>query len=58
MKCPTCKEEIRPDNLGLDDEQCQACWEAYCDRTWWEFMGKFEAALEASGQLTNLEGQQ
>ena len=43
MICPKCKKEST-DNWPLEingkvvDGGCQECWEAECDKKWWEAM--------------------
>lgn len=38
IACPTCGVPSLLEEMGLDDKQCQICWERYCSRTWWEMV--------------------
>ena len=46
-KCPNCGE-LNDDDwpLVIDGETkeggCQACWEAECDKSWWEYLEMIE----------------
>jgi hypothetical protein len=34
--CVDCGKQFDPaDSMMGDQGQCQNCWEAHCDRTWW-----------------------
>jgi len=51
MKCPRCGEENTanwPLIVGgeLKDGGCQTCWEAECDKIWWETWKKAVAFAE------------
>jgi len=37
--CTECHEEPAEWDFG-EDAYCQMCWEAECDRTWWEMMDR------------------
>ena len=47
MNCPMCNES-NDDNwpVSINDEivwgGCQKCWEAECDKSWWEAVEEFE----------------
>ncbi len=44
--CVDCKQEFDPrESLMGDEGQCQLCWEAQCDRSWWECMRRLDEAL-------------
>lgn len=53
---PTCKPDLQVqfckcgephDGWPGDDggELCQMCWEAQCDRSWWEYMRRLDEVL-------------
>jgi len=44
--CTNCGREFDPRESLMGEEcQCQLCWEAECDRSWWEYMGQLDASL-------------
>jgi hypothetical protein len=44
--CVDCGQEFDPcESLMGDEGQCQLCWEAVCDRSWWEYMRRLDEVL-------------
>ena len=44
--CFDCGEEFDPrDSLMGEEGQCQDCWEAECDRSWWAMMKRLDEVL-------------
>ncbi len=44
MKCKICGCECSTEDLWLDTF-CQECWEAECDKTWWEYIKSLSKIL-------------
>jgi len=40
--CTDCNSPLTSENIGLDDERCQDCWESLCSKGWWEMIRAIE----------------
>ena len=44
--CTDCGKPFNPrESLMGEEGQCQLCWEAQCDRSWWEYMRYLDEVL-------------
>ncbi len=46
--CKKCQQSFTWDDLGLDDDYCQGCWDDICSQSWWE-MNDTLAAIQDEG---------